>query len=102
LKGQAAGQGKEKGEGQGEGESSGPPVLPESDELTLEARLQRLDEIVGILESGDVELERGLALFEEGVRLIRESERQISMAELRVEELIGTGSETRALEGADE
>jgi exodeoxyribonuclease VII small subunit len=99
LKGQAGGQ----GQGKAKGEGGASPVLPaESDELTLEARLQRLEEIVGILESGDVELERGLALFEEGVRLIRDSERQISMAELRVEELIGSGSETRALEGADE
>ena len=95
MKGQTTGQ------GQGEGEAS--PVLPAAaDELTLEARLQRLEHIVGTLENGDVELENGLALFEEGVRLIRESERQISQAELRVEELIGSGSETRALEGADE
>lgn len=69
-------------------------------ELTLEGRLQRLDEIVAALEGGEVELERGLALFEEGIRHIRESERLISQAELRVEELVGEEGElgTRPLE----
>ncbi len=68
----------------------------ETDEgLTLEARLRRLDEIVAALEAGDVELERGLRLFEEGVRHIRASERLITHAELRVEELIGDGEATR-------
>ena len=69
-------------------------------ELTLEGRLQRLDEIVAALEGGEVELERGLALFEEGIRHIRESERLISQAELRVEELVREEGEpgTRPLE----
>lgn len=67
---------------------------------TLEERLQRLDEIVAALEAGEVELELGLALFEEAVRHIRESERLIAKAELRVEELIGEGGalRTRSLE----
>jgi exodeoxyribonuclease VII small subunit len=59
------------------------------DELTLEARLQRLERIVASLEGGDVELERGLELFEEGVRHIRAAEALLSRAELRVEELVG-------------
>lgn len=59
------------------------------DQMTLEARLRRLDEIVSALEGGDVELERGLALFEEGVGHIREAESLLSEAELRVEELVG-------------
>ncbi len=70
------------------------------EDLTLEARLRRLDEIVSALEGGDVELEQGLALFEEGIRHIRESERLLSTAELRVEELVGRGKgmTTRPLE----
>lgn len=59
------------------------------DEPTLEARLRRLDEIVATLEGGDVELERGLALFEEGVKHIREAEALLARAEARVEELVG-------------
>jgi exodeoxyribonuclease VII small subunit len=58
-------------------------------EFSLEERLRRLEEIVASLEGGDVELERGLALFEEGVRHIREAEALLSTAELRVEELVG-------------
>ena len=69
-------------------------------ELTLEERLRRLDEIVAALEGSDVELERGLALFEEGVGHIRESEILISKVEFRVEELVGEEGElgTRPLE----
>lgn len=58
-------------------------------EPTLETRLRRLDEIVATLEGGEVELEQGLSLFEEGVRHIREAESLLSRAELRVEELVG-------------
>ncbi len=65
----------------------------ESVEPTLEARLRRLDQIVAALEGGEVDLEKGLALFEEGIRHIRESEKLISQAELRIEELFGQGDD---------
>lgn len=73
---------------------------PETD-LSLEDRLRRLDEIVNRLEGGQVELEAGLALFEEGVRHVREAEALLSRAELRVEELVGEAesARTRPLEG---
>lgn len=57
--------------------------------LSLEDRLRRLDEIVNRLEGGEVHLEAGLALFEEGVRHVREAEALLGRAELRVEELVG-------------
>jgi len=59
--------------------------------MTLEARLRRLDEIVASLEGGEVELEKSLVLFEEGVKHVREAEALLSHAELRVEELVGEG-----------
>lgn len=59
------------------------------EDVTLEERLQRLDAIVGSLEGGEIDLEKGLALFEEGVKHIRSAEALLSRAELRVEELIG-------------
>lgn len=59
------------------------------EEPGLEARLGRLEAIVRALETEDVELERALALFEEGVRHVRHAERILAEAELRVEELIG-------------
>ena len=69
----------------------------ETTEATLEARLKRLDEILAKMESDDLALEDALKLFEEGVQHVREAERVLSAAELRVEELLASG-ETRALE----
>ncbi len=63
--------------------------------MSLEDRLRRLDEIVTSLEADDVDLDRGLALFEEGVAHIRAAERILSEAELRVEELVGEGTRAR-------
>jgi exodeoxyribonuclease VII small subunit len=62
-----------------------------ADAATLEGRLRRLEEIMGQLESDEVELERALALFEEGVALVREAEAVLSRTELRVEELLASG-----------
>lgn len=58
-------------------------------EPTLEERLRRLDEIVAALENDRVELDQGLALFEEGIGHIRAAEQLLSRAELRIEELVG-------------
>jgi exodeoxyribonuclease VII small subunit len=87
-----------------EAEEGGRGTAGEVQELSLEDRLQRLDRIVAALEGGETELERGLSLFEEGVRHIREAEALLSRAELRVEELVGEapGLETRALESDPE
>ncbi len=63
---------------------------------SLEDRLRRLDQIVARLEGGEVELEEGLALFEEGVGHVRQAEALLARAELRVEELVGEGSTARA------
>ncbi len=83
------------------GNDSGRDPGSDSDSATLESRLRRLDEIVASLEGGDVELERGLALFEEGVTHIRAAESLLSQAELRVEELVGRvdALEVRPFEG---
>jgi exodeoxyribonuclease VII small subunit len=63
----------------------------------LEDRLARLEEIVAALESGELELDAALKLFEEGVVHLRETEALLASAELRVEELLNTaqGDETR-------
>ena len=65
---------------------------------SLEARLRRLEEIVGQLETDDLELDRALALFEEGVTHVKEAEGALAAAELRVEELLGEGEDTRPIE----
>jgi exodeoxyribonuclease VII small subunit len=56
--------------------------------LTLERRMERLDAIVAKLESEGLELDDALALFEEGVSHIREVERMLHDADLRIERLI--------------
>lgn len=59
------------------------------EEPGLEARLRRLEEIVSALEADELELERALELFEEGVAHVRRAERILARTELRVEELLG-------------
>jgi exodeoxyribonuclease VII small subunit len=65
------------------------------DEATLESRLKRLEEIVGRLEAEDLDLDGALALFEEGVGHVKGAEKTLAEAELRVEELLGEGENTR-------
>ena len=62
-----------------------------SKDLPLEARLRRLDEILARMESDEVPLEEALRLFEEGVVHVREAERVLAAAELRVEEMLASG-----------
>ena len=72
--------------------------------MSLEDRLRRLEEIVGQLETEDLDLDRALAIFEEGVAHVREAERALASAELRVEELLGDRGQlsTRPLEEVEE
>jgi exodeoxyribonuclease VII small subunit len=73
----------------------------EPDAPDLEARLRRLEEILASMESDEVALEEALRLFEEGVGHVREAEKVLSEAELRVEELLADGR-TRPLEVDEE
>lgn len=53
-------------------------------ELTFEAALARLEEIVRSMESGTAMLDQSLALFEEGVGLVKFCTRALDDAEQRV------------------
>lgn len=53
-------------------------------ELSFEAAMQRLDEIVKGLEKGDVTLNDSMALFEEGTALLRRCGEQLDRAEQQV------------------
>jgi exodeoxyribonuclease VII small subunit len=55
---------------------------------SFEATLERLHHIVERLESGELDLEESLRLFEEGVRLSRASQARLNSAEKRIEELL--------------
>lgn len=54
----------------------------------LERRLGRLDQIVTRLEGEKLELAEALALFEEGIRELREAQHLIEQAELHIERLV--------------
>ena len=53
-------------------------------ELSFEQSMQRLDEIVKLLEKGDAPLDNLLSLFEEGTALIRSCGRRLDEAEQKV------------------
>ncbi len=56
-------------------------------EPTFEQKLERLDQIVKLLEKGDAPLAESLGLFEEGTGLIRDCSRQLDEAEQKVVKL---------------
>lgn len=63
----------------------------ELEAVTLERALERLDEIARELDAGELELAESLALFEEGVRLLRVAEGLLSDAQERVLQLRADG-----------
>ncbi|MBI4398716.1 MAG: exodeoxyribonuclease VII small subunit [Candidatus Omnitrophica bacterium] len=65
--------------------------MPE--EMKFEKALERLEEIVSQLESGDIALEEAIKRYEEGVKLSRVCLEKLSQAERKVEIL------TKALSG---
>jgi exodeoxyribonuclease VII small subunit len=60
--------------------------------VTLEAALDRLEQITRALENGELELQESLELYEEGISLVRAAEAVIRDAELRIEALRDDGS----------
>ncbi len=58
----------------------------------FEKKLKRLEEIVGQMEKGDLELDESLKLFEEGVKLSKECQSHLSQAEQKVKILTGVDS----------
>ena len=56
------------------------------DDLTLEQMLIRLDEISAQLDS-DLELDKALSLYEEGVSLIKSANKMITDAEAKIKTL---------------
>ena len=56
--------------------------------MTFEQQLQRLEEIVSLLEKGDAQLADSLALFEEGTKLITACSKELDQAEQKVVKLM--------------
>ena len=56
--------------------------------MTFEQRIARLEEIAGQLEGQGLELDRALALFEEGIETLRAAAQELSTAEAKVQRLV--------------
>ena len=71
---------------------------------SFEGALDRLEEIVGLLERGETSLEDGLSLFEEGVSLSRRCHEMLATAEKKISRLVreGEGGLTLELFGEEE
>jgi len=63
------------------------------DQPSFEEALERLEEIVHLLEEGEIGLGEALARYEEGVKLLRQSYDLLERAERRIELLSGVDAE---------
>lgn len=66
--------------------ASGPPA-PERPAASLQSDLERLEQIVRALEAEDLDLDRALALFEEGITRLRDARARLGEAEVRLKQL---------------
>jgi|TARA_B100001758_G_scaffold171648_1_gene148613 exodeoxyribonuclease VII small subunit len=57
-------------------------------EISFEESLERLENLVNKMESGDATLEQSLVWFEEGMDLIKLCQVQLNNAEQKVQELV--------------
>jgi exodeoxyribonuclease VII small subunit len=62
------------------------PDSPPLDSFSTE--LRRLEEIVRQLESDDPDLDRALALFEEGIARLRAARERLALAETRIQKVL--------------
>jgi len=60
-------------------------------ELSFEKAMQRIEAIVGAMESGSLDLEEMIARFEEGQKLIRLCAKKLNEVEQKVELLVKKG-----------
>ena len=63
----------------------------EENALGFEAALKRLEEIVASMESGEVDLDTMIALFEEGQRLVKQCSATLNDVEKRIEKIVDDG-----------
>lgn len=70
--------------------------------MTLSDDLRRLEEIVRHLEEDDLDLDRSLALFEEGIRHLRQAREVLGAADARVQEVVAEAGDTIRMVDRDE
>ena len=65
--------------------------MAKKDTVNFESSLKKLEQIVAKLEDGDISLEDSVKSFEEGIGLVKECQKQLSAAELKVKKLLDSG-----------
>ena len=65
--------------------------MTKKDTVNFEVSLQKLEKIIEKLEDGDINLEESVKSFEEGIGLVKECQKQLSQAELKVKKLLDNG-----------
>jgi exodeoxyribonuclease VII small subunit len=68
--------------------------LPDIKTLSFEDAQAELDSVVATLETGEIDLDHSLALYERGVALARHCQALLDSASLRVERLRAPGNES--------
>ena len=61
--------------------------MKEGTEMSFEEALRELEQVVGQLERGDVELEKSIALYERGALLKTHCEARLAQAQARIEQI---------------
>lgn len=64
----------------------------------FENALEELESLVTAMERGELSLEESLAAFEKGIKLTRECQTALKLAEQKVQVLIGENGETEPLD----
>lgn len=71
------------------------------DQLSFESALKELEDIVGRLEQGEVDLEDSIALYERGQALKAHCEKKLKAAEGRLEKIVHGAKGPEGVEPAD-
>lgn len=72
------------------------------DNLNLESALKRLEEIVALMDSDSLELEKTIQLFQEGMQLTKFCREQIARAEQQISTLVEESGGDLTLEDFDD
>ena len=62
--------------------------------FNFEAALEKLNNLVSVMERGDLDLETSLKNFEQGIKLIRECQQALKQAEQKVQILVAKEKQT--------
>ena len=66
--------------------------------MSFEANMQRLEQIVRAMERGDVALDESLKLFQEGTELVKNCAKMLDEAQLQVQKVMTAPDGTPVLE----